>query len=283
MQLTRIEKENEEYFMHLCPEDLLTDDRLLKLGVIDDEEEPVSVCVTGVSKNLANIMWLYTDPEKRERGAGTFLLDELLRLGEESGLEGIIVSYSSQDEDMDDFLSERGFLVGSDEKFYRVPISSIVYSREMDMILERRGEDRHTFTLTDPRGQKYLTDLITTHKLNVRMFEGIKAEYCVIYEDPESKQISAIFVSRINEDDLYVNYLISDRTVQGLCEVIGHLQEILLSEGITKGDLIFADRGGKAVPLVEKIFDLDYLDELIEKGHMQAVMLFDRSQDTYNI
>ncbi|MCR5595225.1 MAG: hypothetical protein K6G12_05210, partial [Lachnospiraceae bacterium] len=68
MQLTRIEQENAEFFMHLCPEDLLSDDKYLKLGVIDDNDEPASVCVTGVNENMGSIQWLFTDPDKREQG-----------------------------------------------------------------------------------------------------------------------------------------------------------------------------------------------------------------------
>ena len=37
MKLTRIEKENMEYFAHLCPEDILEDEELLKLPEVAAE------------------------------------------------------------------------------------------------------------------------------------------------------------------------------------------------------------------------------------------------------
>ncbi|MCR5233840.1 MAG: GNAT family N-acetyltransferase, partial [Lachnospiraceae bacterium] len=251
----------------------LSDDKYLKLGVIDDNDEPASVCVTGVNENMGSIQWLFTDPDKREQGAGTFLMNGLAELGAAAGLEGLMANYSAQAEDVDDFLTDSGFLVGTDEQIYRVPISEIIYSGEMDAILERRSGN-NTYDLKDPKGQEFLKDLIKAHKLDVRMFEGVKAEFCSIYEDPKTKQISAIFGSRFNENDLYVNYLISDKTVQGLCEVLGHLYDKITEEEITRGDFVFSDRVGNALALIQKMFNINNLDEMVEPGRMQAIRLF---------
>lgn len=66
MILTRITEENEEYFAHLIPEEILRDADYVKLGALE-EDEAVSVCALGVHDAMAHIHWIYTDPKNASR------------------------------------------------------------------------------------------------------------------------------------------------------------------------------------------------------------------------
>ncbi|MBR3538138.1 MAG: hypothetical protein IKN79_03595, partial [Eubacterium sp.] len=65
MKITRITRENAKFFSHLCPEELLQDNSTVKLGVLSEKDEPVSICVTDVRDGKAWIRWIFTDPEMR--------------------------------------------------------------------------------------------------------------------------------------------------------------------------------------------------------------------------
>ncbi len=274
MQLTRIEKENEEFFMHLCTEELLTNDRLVRLGVIDDEEEPACVCVVGACENLAGILWMYTAPEKRGQGIGRYMMDRLSEFAEESGLEGIVATFSLKDQGMDDLLTDAGFLVNYDYNYYRIPISEIVFSREIDLLPEPQKNDAPVFTLTEPGGQELFKKTVRSQELDPRIFAKIQPELCAIYENPNGKKVSGIFMSELEDGDLYVNYMISDESLPGLLKVIKTLRDIIVSKDITKGSFIFSDRVGRSAAFIEKLLEADDLEELSIPGRMQAMKLF---------
>ncbi|MCR5775721.1 MAG: GNAT family N-acetyltransferase [Lachnospiraceae bacterium] len=273
MQLTRIEKENEGAFAHLCPDEMLFNENLLRFGVIDDDE-PACVCVTGACENMGAILWIYTDPEKRGRGIGTYMMEQVAGFAEENGLEGIMVDFYSRDNDLDDFLSDAGFLVSYDHNYYHVPISEIVYSREMDLLPDPLKSDAPVFTLADPYGQMIFKETIKNHGLDPRIFAKISPELCAIYENPKGKKISGIFLSELDDGDLYVNYMISDESLQGLITVIKFLRDIIVSKDITNGEFIFSDRVGKAVSFIESITELDRVEDMTIPDRMQAVKLF---------
>ena len=150
MRLTGISEINQIYFTHLCPAQLLLSDRCIKLGVLSDEDEPVSICVMDVRDGNVWIRWIYTDPERRGQGAATFLLEEILHRLEHMDPSGIEVDFSSEDDGLEDFLQDHGFLVGEDRTLYRIPLKDILYSTFMDELLERRSEVPGIRTLSDP-------------------------------------------------------------------------------------------------------------------------------------
>ncbi|MCR5748281.1 MAG: GNAT family N-acetyltransferase [Lachnospiraceae bacterium] len=274
MQLTRIEKENEEFFFPLCPEELLSNEYLLKLGVLDDDDEPACVCVAGACENMAGILWFFTDPKKREKGIGSFMMDGFSDFAKEAGLDGIMVNFSTKDENLDDFLTEAGFLVGDDHYYYRVPISEIVYCREMDVLPDPKKNEPNLFTLADPKGQELFKETLHTHELDPRIFAKISPELCVIYNNPDGDKISGLFLSELEDGDLYVNYMISDEQLHGLLKVIKTLRNIIVSKDITKGSFIFSDRVGKSAEFIKDLIEYDSLEEFYIPDRMQAVKLF---------
>ena len=78
--LTKIAKENEEYFEDLLPEGgLRPGDHAL--GVFSEEEDPVAASVFRKEGNEVSLEWLFVDPDYRRQGIGLHLVgtaEELL-------------------------------------------------------------------------------------------------------------------------------------------------------------------------------------------------------------
>lgn len=60
MKLTRIEKDNLEFFRFLCPSNVLEDDTYTRLGMITDDGKACSVMAFYIFEGQAYIKWLYT-------------------------------------------------------------------------------------------------------------------------------------------------------------------------------------------------------------------------------
>ena len=275
MRLTRIEQENRDYFSYLCPDSLLNDDGLFKLGVIDDEDYACSMCVIGIGDSLAHIRWIMTDPGSREKGAATFLIDNVLELLKDTGVDGIDVRFMSSDEDLDDFLEERGFLVDEDTGIYSIPIPDLVYSREMEQITGSIGASRHTKPFPDDdavRG-KLIRKLSESFQTDPHVFDGISPKYSAIYYDTGSHPSGVICVSESGDKDLYVNYLFSGGGINCIGELVTALYDAIIQSGSLPENLIFTDRDDRSITLMESLTGIDR-DEYRIPGHMYALMLF---------
>ncbi len=273
MQLTRIEKENETYFAHLLPEEYLSDEKTVKLGVIDDEEEAAAAGVLSVNDRMAELRWLYTDPEKRERGAGTFLLDGIFEILQGMKLSGIEAMFSAKAKALDTFLAGQGFLVGEDTGIYAVPIMDLVYGREIERVLESIGEERTAQTLEKAGPSPEFKKIFDERGLDLSIFEGVSPKFSVLRKDENGVPTGGLFVSEYNEEDLFVNYFLSDGSVRTVCEIICAFQEALISEGKTGGKLYFTDRQENSVTLVEKLTEYERETYRVP-GMMHAISLF---------
>ncbi|MBO4900358.1 MAG: hypothetical protein J5509_08695 [Lachnospiraceae bacterium] len=275
MELTRIEKENEEYFSHLCPDELMNDEDLMTFGVIDDEGYASCACAVGVSENMGSLKWIYTVPDLREKGSASFLLKEIEELGQELELDGLQVQFRASAEDLDDFLADSGYLVGIDSQVYSVPISDLIYGRVVEELLSKRSGDAHVCGLpTDTeKKHKVITALAEIYELDPAIFSDISSQYSVICFDENNKPESAIFVTEYGDEDLFVNYLLSDGSVSSICELIGAFNDVLIKNERTEGRLIFTDRDDKSITLIERLTENDR-DEFRIPGWMYAVKLF---------
>ena len=274
MELTRIEKENIDYFAPLCPDEILHDDDLVRFGVIDDEGEAISMCAVGVKDTMAILKWIYTDPKHRELGAASLLMEKVSEIVRDTGADGIETAFLSEDMGLDDFLAEHEFLVGTDSRVYSVPLSELLYSPETDQILYDRDKDKYGFALSDAgkRSDKIVEILSKEYELDPAIFDGISGKLSVIYINPDKKITGGIFISE-HGDDLYVRYMLSDGTVKCICELVGALYDALTLRKSNDGNLVFTDRDERSVTLVEKLAGYER-DSFIVSGHMYGVKLF---------
>ncbi len=137
MKLTRINEKNREYYVGVIPDDILNDGELIILGMISDEGEACSALAVRINGAMARIEWLYTVPEFREQGAASEMLDVMVSLLNDTNLEGIETDYTAEETELGDFLTDYGFLTGTERDMYRVPIADIIYSSQMDMFLSK--------------------------------------------------------------------------------------------------------------------------------------------------
>ena len=97
MQFTRIEAENEAYFAELLPEDMRQDDSLLKLGLLDGKNVPICALALDAWERMAYLKWVYTDPDKRGKGAASALLEKALSLFADLPFEGMEADFLESD------------------------------------------------------------------------------------------------------------------------------------------------------------------------------------------
>lgn len=275
MQLTRIEKENREYFTHICPDKILDDENLVKFGVISDEGDAVTACATAIHENMAVIFWLMTDEGFREQGFASFLLEQVEELIKDMGLTGMEIRLRNSDEDLDVFLADHDFLVGEDSRLYSVPIEDIVYGREMDMILDTAEDDHKTQRFPDDAAakQKLIERICHDNGLDPVIFDGISSVYSVYYSEDGKKIKGALCVSEYGDEDLYVNYLISKGSVDCIRGLIRAMYIALTMTDKTSGKLWFTDRNESAISLIERLTETDR-EEYMVPGHSYAVKLF---------
>ena len=274
MNLTRIEKENMEYFAHLCPEDILEDEELLRLGVLDDDGEAVSMCAAGVNADKCTVEWLFTDPDKREQGAASVLLKHLDELAEGINLEGIEVKFSEDDDELSELLPQLGYLTAADTQMYSVPISDIIYSSVMDEVLENRGDDINVHNLAEIRNNgQVIEKACEQYGFDDSFLEEISIVYSVIAMDHEKNINGGIFIRETYQKDLCVEYFVNNGSVKNIYAMLGKIHDIIMKMKHTYGDMIFVDREDNSISLVEKLTGNDREDYRIP-GLMYAVKLF---------
>lgn len=274
MELTRIEKENEAGFLHLGPESIITDDDMLRIGVIDDDGAAVSVCVAGMTGNLMYIKWLYTAPENRGLGGATILLRKLAEYAKALKADGIVINFEEKDQGLDLFLMERGFLVGADPGYYRIPVTELAYGRNMERLLAHRREENRVLCLAAPGLRKAFKELIESQDLDPSLFYGISPQLCAISVGEDKSPSGGIFISQLEDGDLYINYLLSDESVQTICDLVGFVYDRLMEMNMIRCNVIFTERSGKAVALAESLTETDR-EEYMMPGRMQAIQLFE--------
>ena len=271
MELTRITKENAAYFEHLLPDELMKDKDLVKLGALS-EGRVVSACAIGIRDGMAHIRWLYTDRVYRGLGGASFLLEEALRLLEGPGLMGIEADFLSEDEELEDFLMERGFLVGDESTLYRVPLKELLYAKRMEEMLEHRSRERMTCSLRDLRIVRPLAQFLKAHRMDPIFAEGISKGYSFVTMDPQGEVTDVILITEVGED-LHINYLIGGGSPQGMVDLVAAVCDRLTEEGKEDGALSFSDRSGAAISLIERLTGNDE-EQYRVPGLMHAVKLF---------
>ena len=256
MQITRIEKENAEYFMQLCPQEIMEDERLLKLGVVDDKDgnEPVSVCAVDVADSRACIKWLYTAPEKRELGAASLLLEKLESLSADISISGIEISFDSDDEELEDILEDQDFLTCTDNGYYRVSVEDLIYGGPLEEMMESRKGAQEAYSLSDLRDYENIIEKLSLkHNITPAVFKGISPVFSVVTLDKDKNATSGIFVSEKDRHYLYVNYLVGEGSVTNIHMLFSRFYDVVVRMKRTDSELVFSDRSGDVGRLVESL------------------------------
>ncbi len=276
MKITRITKENATYFSHLCPEDLLKDEGMLKLGVLSEEDLPMSILVADVSDGKAWIRWIFTDPEMRGKGGAALLIEELLRLLQGVEAEGILVDFHEEDDGLEDFFMDHDFLVGEEQALFRIPLMELLYGTRLESVVARRSKERCAYSLRNLKTLKPLAQFLRSHEVEAEYIEGISREYSFVVLDPSGKVTEGIFISEAGDEDLHINYLVGEGSPQGIVDLVAALYDELIDAGRDQGDLVFTDRLGAGISFMDMLTENDV--ELYRvPGLKSAVKLFDQA------
>ena len=273
MEVTRITKENADFFSHLCPVDLLQDERMLKLGALSDEDSPMSVCVIDIRDGKAWIRWIYTDPEQRGRGGAAFLLEELLHILQEVDVEGILVDFHENDEGLADFLMDHDFLVGDEQVLFRIPLMDLLYGGSLEKVVARRSKEKRTYSLQNNEVLKPLAQFLISHEVETEFLDGISRKYSFVFMDPSGKVTECVFISDVGNGDLRINYLVGEGSPQGIIDLVAAFYDALIKDERDQGDLIFSDRLGAGISFIDMLTEND-IGEYRVPGLMSAVKLF---------
>ncbi len=278
MHITRITENNRGYFDNLCPEDMLEDDGLIFLGAISDEGEASALLAVSISGNMAHIEWLYTAPDMRRRRAATELVEVLAEIAEDNDLEGVDISFEDEDDGMEEFLIETGFLTGESTDIYEIPVSDIINSPETERAVETRDElakkglKLGTVLLEDARVMLRTAGYLENGGADVDLTD-ITPDISVALTDDRG-DIRACIIMRDSDEDADIEYVLCDPSEENAAYVTGALYDILTDPVNEWENIRVTENGGQAVSLMEALTGMD-MDEYRVNSVMYGVRLFE--------
>ena len=271
MHITMIGDKNRDYFAHVCPENLLSDESFLHLGAISDGGEGCAVLSASVADNMAHIEWLFTDPDMREQGAAGSLIEMLVDIAEEMGLNGVDIAFTDSDENLGDFITEAGFLTGIDSGIYEVPVSDLIYTPEMDEIIEASGTGSGVYTLNSKKILSRMPGFLEDHVMDSDILDDMTPDISPAVCD-EDGNIAGCMLMKDEEDYIEIEHLIGDEDVYpGLAAALYDL----LNDPVNEYTYVrFTDRDGRISRFVEGLTGID-IDEYRVEGAGYGVRLFE--------
>lgn len=272
MKVTRITEKNREFFEELIPEELLYSEDHLLLGAISDDDEACAALAVEAFESLALIRWLYTDPDVREQGAATAMMDVLTSILKHTEIEGIEIDFEDRAGGLDDFLTDYGFLVGSDPGIYKVPIADLVYGAVIEELAENDRYEKRIHPLSDGDIGKKTVEFVQRYGMDPTYLTGISLRYSFSAVDEDGNISCCILIRERNDGDLDVAYMASDGSFQLLASTLCAVYDVILEDNRTEGYITFTDRTDKAVEIIEKLTGADS-EEYRIPGRKHGIML----------
>ena len=246
--LTRIAKENEEYFEDLLPEGgLKPGDQAL--GVFSEEEDPVAASVFRKEGKEVSLEWLFVDPDYRRQGIGLHLVGTAEELINEK-VDMIRLSYYSDTEGMEELLQKLGYYTISGNTVYRITPEDLADNPEyqkmqrmpvkkepvpLDRLLREERAKLLSFLSAEYRGTELLSECDPAHS------------FCIAEEDGS---YSGCILTKKLEEDLFQILLLYN--TGGVMQAI-----VLLKAFLTDG---------MSITFVEANSHVKSLAESLEKG-----------------
>lgn len=273
MKMTRITTDNAEFFEDLIPEDLFEDENLFWLGAIAGDGTPCAVIAVGVYEEMAYIEWIYTDPEYRKESAARYMMQSLRVLLRKIEVKVIIVSFSDDCENLEEFLESEGFLIDDDREFYSVPLIDLIYSETMDRWLKERNPDHNNvITVSELENPDAFYDFIRGN--DIPFSENEKGLFeCSLVRLDRNKMITGCMMISINPaGDLEIPYFINNGSTEGARELFVAVRDLVMKNGWEEANVIFTDRAGETIGFLELVMD-ETREHYILTGQKQAVRI----------
>lgn len=264
-KITGIAADNIEYFEDLAPEGALTDGSLFWLGAIAGDGTACAVLGAGLYGDMAYIDWIYTDPDHRKEGAAGSLLRSLKALLRKIGVEMLEISYSYDDEGLEEFLEAEGFLLEDDDDICSIPVDELIYSEILDTFDEGDASLSRVVTpeaLDDP-GAFY--DHL--RKNGIPYAEDTDdLRYSLILMDGDGNIDGCMLISRREDGDLEISYLLNTGPESGVIRLFAAFKELAVEMDWQDDNVIFTDRSGEITGFIEELTGTD-CDTYILTGH----------------
>ena len=277
MKSTYITDENVEYFEELAPKGLLRDENMFCLGGIANDGTACAVLITGIYEDTAYIEWIYTAPDyRRQRGARTLL--ELLKvLLKKISIKTILISFSDDCEDLEEFLEAEDFFADVDRENYSIPVMDLIYSPMLDRLQGRYTRDvgdtkirvEKLFELEDP-GKFY--DYLKENRITLSDTEEESCSYSLVRMDREGKINGCMIICKYPKADIAVPYLISDGLTGGTLDLILAFKDLVTEREWQDERMIFSDRSGDAINVLEELLG-ENKENYVITGQKQALKI----------
>lgn len=271
MKITRITQNNAEAFESVMPDYYLGDESLLLLGAVADDDTGCAALAADIYGHTLYIDWLYTHPNYRETGAADELFKTLVSLVNDMEVDCVEITYSEDDENMENFMMDHDFLIEEDEGVFRVPLSDILFGSRMDDMVEEVSlmELRSRLVnhdLMDPL-RKYITDKGDDPDI----LEGISERLSVVGLDKDNNVTGCLLIRDLGDKNLEVMAFYNDGSVAGITDLTVTMY-VLTREEYADHNLVFTDREGNAIRYVETMTRADMEDYRI-RGIYRGVRL----------
>ena len=255
MELTRITKDNLEFFRPFFPQGQATPDQA-GVGLIDDKGMPCAAAVLSGMDGEAALDWIYVHPDHRRRGVGSELLQKIEELLKKE-TDAFSASYPANLAGMDDFLMANGFFLTEGNIVCTVPLAELQALPEVKKLKKMAEKD----------DIRTLASLNKTERTAFLGFLGAQFEQegPVFRCDPELSFAAfdgghvsgALLIERQDEVQILYVSALAGKGRTGAISVLGHALTKLEQEPELKDYLIqFLSENKKIDNLIDTIGDL---------------------------
>ena len=272
--ITRIAKENVEYFEPLMPGQSL-DDYQLCVGAIADGTA-CGVCLFDFLGGALILDYIYVAKKFRRNGIASKMIISVKQLAENPGELPMHVSYSEAAGDLHAFFSNMGFLIFREGESYRVPaetfLSSEAFSKMMKIKAGHKVKTLSKLTKTEKllfKGALYDEDCDTDILDNA----NVSKELSYFSFNKESGDPEACLLCRENGDTIIILYMfIFKKDATALIDIIRKLKEdVQTGRDMEKSEILFVTMDKKVKAFAEKL--VDDKTKLVCEGNMISAIL----------
>ena len=260
MEITAIGEKNESHFLPLLNRSMLLPNELY-LGAVEDQRAAGAIAFSGEGETVV-IHTVFVPAPYRRRGIGSALLDEVFKVGRQSGAKSVWMDYPGNEAN-DAFLQSKGFLLAEDVSFYRIPIERILTSETCQNIFSKitpKSNDvkhcKRLCTLSDAEKEHVIKALKSTE---IGYVEDLIHLVCdpelslFLYRDEEGRDLRCLLLANQNEDAITILYLANPGgNPKDLVLILKIFMELLVKKKLTDKDLTFCTGQSEVVSIFKK-------------------------------
>jgi GNAT superfamily N-acetyltransferase len=269
MKVTGIAPDNAEYFINLVPDGALDDENIFWLGAVAQDGTACAVLGAGVIEDIAYIDWIYTDASYRRQGAARNLLKWLKILLRKIGVGILEVSFSDDDEDLEEFLESQGFFFDDDTDIYSVPVRDLIWSDTMDITWQKHRTGCKVVTLKDFGREDEFYEYLQKKGIPFGV-ESDESDYSLIRLDGKGDIDGCMLLYRRLYGELEGSYMVSDSASSGAVDLFLAFRDLIGKMNWQDENIVFADRSGEIIKTLETISKTDR-DSYIVTGRKLAM------------